>query len=65
MLTALERLERECNEGPPVHVEQADDGSLVWSGEAPEGEQGLLDDLQALVDARFGEWREYDDTGEL
>jgi hypothetical protein len=30
-----------------------------------EGEQGLLDDLQALVDAGLGEWRENDDGGEL
>jgi hypothetical protein len=46
-----------------VSVEQADDGSLVWSGEQQEGEQGLLDDFQALVDAGLGEWRENDAEG--
>jgi DNA-binding MarR family transcriptional regulator len=55
---------RQRDEGPPVHVEQADDGSLVWCGDPQAGEQGLLDDLQALVDAGLGEWRENDDGGE-
>jgi hypothetical protein len=41
--------------GPP-HVEVADDGGLLWSNEAREGEQGVLDDLQALVDAGLAEW---------
>jgi hypothetical protein len=49
----------------PVSVEQAEDGSLVWTGEPQEGEQGVLDDVQALVDAGFGEWRETDDGGDL
>jgi hypothetical protein len=49
---------------PPVRVEQADDGSLVWSGEQQDGEQGLFDDFQALVDAGLGEWRQNDAEGE-
>jgi hypothetical protein len=54
----LAALERERNGGPPVHVEQADDGSLVWTGEPQEGEQGVVEDCQALVNAGLGEWRE-------
>jgi hypothetical protein len=46
-----------------VGVEQADDGSLVWTGEPQESDQGLLDDLQALVDAGLGEWGEHDAEG--
>jgi hypothetical protein len=48
-------LERERNGNPPVRVELAEDGSLEWSDEPQECEQGLLDDLQALVDAGLGE----------
>lgn len=44
-----------------VRVEQADDGSLVWSGEPLDGEGGVLTDLQALADAGQGEWVEADD----
>lgn len=33
------------------------DGALVWSGAPQEGEEGVLADLQALVDAGVGEWR--------
>jgi hypothetical protein len=61
-LAAYERLERN-GAGPPVRVEQADDGSLVWTGEPQDGEQGLLNDLQALVDAGLGEWIEHDAQG--
>jgi hypothetical protein len=43
--------------GPP-HVEVADDGVLLWSTEAYEGEQAALADLQALVDAGLVEWVE-------
>jgi hypothetical protein len=41
----------------PVHVEREADDSLVWSGEPQEGEEGLLADCQALVNASFAEWR--------
>jgi hypothetical protein len=41
-----------------VRVEQAEDGSLVWDGEPQKGEQGLLDDCQALVDAELATWLE-------
>jgi hypothetical protein len=41
-----------------VSVEQATDGSLRWSAEPQEGEQGSLDDCQALVDAGLATWIE-------
>jgi hypothetical protein len=47
-----------------VRVEQAEDGSFVWNGEPQEGEQGLLDDCQALADAGLARWREVDDGSE-
>jgi hypothetical protein len=65
LLAKIDRPEHQQNEASPVHVEQADDGSLVWSGEAQEGEQALIADFQALVDAGVGEWRENDAEGEL
>lgn len=37
-------------------VEQAGDGPLVWSGEQRDGEQGLVEDCHALVDAGLAEW---------
>jgi hypothetical protein len=45
-----------------VSVERAEDGSLLWNGEPQEGEQGLLDDCQAFVNAGVAGWRE---KGEL
>jgi hypothetical protein len=39
-----------------VRVVQAEDGSLEWSGEPQEGEQGLIDDCEALVDAGIATW---------
>jgi phage terminase large subunit-like protein len=54
----LDRCKR--SDDPPVNVEQAADGSLVWSGEPQEAEAGVLADCQALVDAGLGEWREND-----
>jgi hypothetical protein len=60
LVAKIERPEHQRNEAPPVHVEQADDRSLVWSGEAQEGEAGVLADCQALVDAGLGEWIEDD-----
>jgi hypothetical protein len=55
MLAALAALD---DDGPPVRVEVADDGSLTWSGDPQEGEQGFLDDCQALVDAGLATWLE-------
>lgn len=49
---------------PPVQVEQAHDGSLAWSAEPVDGEQGVLADVQALVDAGLAEWVEDDAEGE-
>jgi hypothetical protein len=53
MLAALAALD---DNGPRVSVEVAEDGSLVWNGEPQEGEQGFLDDSQALVDAGLATW---------
>jgi DNA-binding MarR family transcriptional regulator len=60
LLAKVEDLDRRKRNGRPVSVEQADDASLVWSGEAQEGEAGVLADCQALVDAGLGEWIEDD-----
>jgi DNA-binding MarR family transcriptional regulator len=46
------------DDGPRVSVEQAADGSLEWHGEPREGEQGFLEDCQALVDAGLASWIE-------
>lgn len=46
---------------PPVRVEQADDGTLVWSGDPLEDETGVVNDLQAFADAGLGEWVDADD----
>jgi hypothetical protein len=43
--------------GEPVQVERRLGGSLAWSGASIEGEEGVLADCQALVDAGFAEWR--------
>jgi len=58
LLAKIDRPDHQRDEAAPVHVEQADDGSLVWGGEAQEGEAGVLADCQALVDAGLGEWIE-------
>lgn len=42
----------------PVRVEKAPGGPLVWHGEPQEGEQGFLEDCQALVDAGLAAWIE-------
>jgi hypothetical protein len=42
-------------------VAKDEDGSLTWSAGAVEGEQAVLDDCQALVDAGVAEWIEEDD----
>jgi hypothetical protein len=55
MLAALAALD---DNGPRVSVAVADDGSLVWHGEPQEGEQGFIDDCQALVDAGLATWLE-------
>jgi hypothetical protein len=39
-----------------VRVAQVEGGSLAWSGESLEGERGLLEDCQALVDAGIAHW---------
>jgi hypothetical protein len=49
---------REVNARPPVRVEVDKDGSLDWHGEPQEGEQGFLDDCEALVDAGLATWVE-------
>jgi hypothetical protein len=44
------------NGARPPHVDVADHSGPLWSTEARDGEQGVLDDLQALVDAGLAEW---------
>lgn len=41
--------------GPAVSVV---DGDLVWRDEPIEGEEGVLADCEALVEAGFAEWVE-------
>lgn len=64
LLEKVNELDRRRNGGRPVSVEQADAGPLVWSAEPVEGEQGVLDDVRALVDAALAEWIEDDAEGE-
>jgi DNA-binding transcriptional ArsR family regulator len=40
----------------PLSVELDAEGELVWSGELPEGEAGVLAQAQAMVDARLAKW---------
>jgi hypothetical protein len=60
LVAKIERPEQQRNEAAPVDVEQAGDGSIVWSREAQEGEAGVLADCDALVNAGLGEWIEDD-----
>jgi hypothetical protein len=46
----------------PIRVEQAEDGSLVWNGEPRDGEEGVLADCQALVDAGLAKWIDNDEA---
>ena len=55
MLAALTAVE---DDGPQVSVEVGEDGELVWHGEPAEGEQGLLEDCEALVKAGLASWVE-------
>jgi len=47
------------DKGPP-RVKRRDDGSLDWYGESLPGEEGVLADGQALVDAGLAEWGDGD-----
>jgi hypothetical protein len=62
LLDALDRLSVKTGaanrNGRPPSVEQAPDGSLLWTGEAQQGEAGVLADLDALAAAGLGEWVE-------
>jgi hypothetical protein len=61
LIAKIERPDHHRIDAPPVQVEQAEDGSLVWSGEPKKGEAGVLADCDALVNAGLGEW--IDDDG--
>jgi hypothetical protein len=58
---ATDRILAIVNGDRPVSVAKDEDGSLTWSAGAVEGEQAVLDDCQALVDAGVAEWIEEDD----
>ena len=64
LLAKMEELDRRKHNRQPASVDQADDRSLVWSGEALEGEASVLADCYALVNAGLGEWIEDDAEAE-
>jgi hypothetical protein len=45
-------------DGLRLSVVVNEDGSLRWSGDPQKGEQGFLDDCQALVDVGIATWLE-------
>ncbi len=54
--TLAARIERAHAASKRTRVEVAADGKVVWHGEAQAGEQGVLADCQALVNAGLARW---------